>query len=110
MKPLVLAGAVAASIAAAPIAAADTFAAGPGMTGTAPSHVAFKQDPGGGGCDMNGNCGSGGVNGGPGGAPGGQGCIAGVACGSGGQAWGPNGEPGGQGCIPNTNICGSGHG
>jgi len=50
MKPLVVAGAVAASIAAAPIAAAGTFAADPGMTGTAPSHVVFNDDPGGGGC------------------------------------------------------------
>src|ERR1700742_5407958 len=90
MKPLVLAGAVAASIAAAPMAAADT----PSMSGTAPTHVVFKQDPGGGGCDANGNCGSGGQNNGPNGGPGGPGCLPGVGCGSGGQFFGPNREPG----------------
>ncbi len=54
------------------------------MTGPAPTHVIFKDDPGGGGCDANGNCGSGGTNGGPGGGPGGQGCVPGVGCGTGG--------------------------
>jgi len=71
MKPLVLAGAVAAAIAAAPTAAADVFAAGPAMTGSSSTHVVFKDDPGGGGYDANGNCGSGGVNG----------CLPGVGCG-----------------------------
>lgn len=89
-----------------PVAAAEASA---GPASAAPTHVIFKQDPGGAGCDANGNCGSGGQNGGPGGAPGGQGCVAGVGCGSGGQNAGPGGVPGGQGCIPGTNLCGSGH-
>jgi hypothetical protein len=83
MKPLVVAGAVAAAIAAAPLASADTFAAGPGMTGPATTQVVFKDDPGGAGCDPAGNCGSGGQNAGPGGVPGGVGCLPGVGCGSG---------------------------
>src|ERR1700746_2310060 len=90
MKPLVVAGAVAAAIAAAPAAAAAAFAAGPAMTTPAPTHVVFKDDPGGGGCDANGNCGSGGVDG-PGGGPGGQGCIPGVGCGSGRPVAGASG-------------------
>jgi hypothetical protein len=105
MKPLVVGGAVAAAIAAAPLASADTFAAGPAMTGSATTHVVFKDDPGGAGCDANGNCGSGGQNGGPGG----QGCLPGVGCGSGGQFAGPGGVPGGTGCLPGVG-CGSGHG
>jgi hypothetical protein len=109
MKPLVVAGAVAAAIAAAPTAAADVFAAGPAINTAAPTHVVFKDDPGGGGCDANGNCGSGGQNGGPGGGPGGQGCVPGVGCGSGGQFAGPGGVPGGTGCLPGVG-CGSGHG
>ncbi len=67
--------------------------------------------PGGGGC-VDGNCGSGGVNGGPGGGPGGIGCIPtanGVACGSGGVNAGPGGMPGGSGCLPGVG-CGGGHG
>src|SRR5271165_4986855 len=67
--------------------------------------------PGGGGC-VNGQCGSGGVNGGPGGGPGGSGCAptaSGVGCGSGGVNAGPGGSPGGGGCIPGVG-CGSGHG
>ena len=67
------------------------------------------QDPGGSGCDANGNCGSGGQDMGPGGGPGGQGCVPGVGCGSGGQFWGPGGVPGGTGCLPGVG-CGSGHG
>lgn len=109
MKPLVVAGAVATAIAAAPSASADVGAVGPGTSSTGIIHF-VPLDPGGGGCDANGNCGSGGVNGGPNGGPGGQGCIPGVGCGDGGQFWGPGGTPGGEGCIPNTNICGSGHG
>jgi hypothetical protein len=105
MKPLVVAGAVAAAIAAAPTAVADISMAGP--TGAA-THVVFKDDPGGGGCDANGNCGSGGQNQGPGGGPGGQGCVPGVGCGSGGQNAGPGGVPGGTGCLPGVG-CGSGH-
>jgi hypothetical protein len=107
MKPLLVAGAVAATI-AAPAAGADAFATGPAMTTPATTHVVFKDDPGGGGCDANGNCGSGGQNSGPGGGPGGQGCAPGVGCGSGGQFWGPGGVPGGQGCLPGVG-CGSGH-
>jgi hypothetical protein len=109
MKPLVVAGAVAATIVAAPVAAADAFVAGPGVNSAAPTHVVFKDDPGGGGCDPNGNCGAGGVNGGPGGGPGGTGCVPGVGCGSGGQNAGPGGVPGGTGCLPGVG-CGSGHG
>ena len=109
MKPLVVAGAVAAAITAAPTAAADAFAAGPAITNTPTTHVVFKDDPSGGGCDANGNCGSGGQNSGPGGGPGGQGCVPGVGCGSGGQFAGPGGVPGGQGCLPGVG-CGSGHG
>src|SRR5271166_4461729 len=88
---------------------AEAFAAGPAMTGMAPTHVVFKQDPGGGGCDVNGNCGSGGQFTGPGGGPGGQGCVPGVGCGTGGQFWGPGGVLGGNGCLPGVG-CGSGHG
>ena len=109
MKPLVIGGAVAAAIAVTPVASAEAFAAGPAMTGTAPTHVVFKQDPSGGGCDVNGNCGSGGQFTGPGGGPGGQGCVPGVGCGTGGQFWGPGGVPGGTGCLPGVG-CGSGHG
>jgi hypothetical protein len=109
IKPLVLGGALAASIAVAPLASADVFAAGPAMTGPTTTHVVFKDDPGGGGCDANGNCGAGGVNGGPGGGPGGTGCLPGVGCGSGGQNAGPGGIPGGTGCLPGVG-CGSGHG
>ncbi|MCV7163405.1 PE-PGRS family protein [Mycobacterium stomatepiae] len=83
MKPLVVGGAVAAAIAATPIAAAESFATGPAMSGPAPTHIVFKDGPGGGGCDANGNCGSGGQNSGPGGVPGGTGCLPGVGCGSG---------------------------
>jgi hypothetical protein len=54
IKPLVVGGAVAAAIAVTPVAAAEAFAAGPAMTVAAPTHVVFKQDPGGGGCDANG--------------------------------------------------------
>jgi hypothetical protein len=108
VKSAALAGAVAAAVTVAPIAAADTFVAGPAMTASSPGHVAFKDDPGGGGCDADGNCGSGGQNGGPGGGPGGQGCVPGVGCGSGGQFAGPGGVPGGQGCLPGVG-CGSGH-
>ena len=108
MKPLVVGGAVAAAIAAAPLAGADSFATGLTMTGPTPTHVVFKDDPGGGGCDPSGNCGSGGQNSGPGGGPGGTGCVPGVGCGSGGQNAGPGGIPGGTGCLPGVG-CGSGH-
>lgn len=109
MKSLVVAGAVAAAATIAPVAAADGSTAGPARTAMALTHIVFKDDPGGGGCDNNGNCGSGGQNSGPGGGPGGQGCVAGVGCGFGGQNAGPGGLPGGQGCLPGVG-CGSGHG
>ena len=48
IKPLVVGGAVAAAIAVTPVAAAEAFAAGT-ATGTAATHVVFKQDPPGGG-------------------------------------------------------------
>lgn len=126
MNPMVVAGAVAAAIAAAPAVASDTFAPD-SVTVQAPpaagqvvlvdhalthqtfKNLTFKTDPGGSGCDVHGNCGSGGQNQGPGGGPGGHGCIPGVGCGSGGQFAGPGGVPGGQGCIPGVG-CGSGHG
>ena len=108
MKPLMVGGAVAAAIAVMPVAAANAYAAGP-ASASAPTHVVYKLDPGGGGCDSNGNCGSGGQFNGPGGGPGGQGCLPGVGCGSGGQFAGPGGIPGGTGCLPGVG-CGSGHG
>jgi hypothetical protein len=92
LKPIVVGGAIATAMAVMPVAAAEASA---GQTGAAPTHVIFKQDPGGSGCDANGTCGSGGQNGGPGGGPGGQGCVPGVGCGSGGQFAGPGGVPGG---------------
>ncbi|MBV8789853.1 MAG: PE-PGRS family protein [Mycobacterium sp.] len=107
MKRLVVAGAAAAAFAAAPFAVTGAIA--PANATSAPTHVIFKDDPGGGGCDPSGNCGSGGQNGGPGGGPGGTGCVPGVGCGSGGQFAGPGGVPGGTGCLPGVG-CGSGHG
>ena len=105
LKPIVVGGAVAAAMAVMPVAAAEASA---GPVSAAPTHVIFKQDPGGGGCDANGTCGSGGQFSGPGGGPGGQGCVPGVGCGSGGQNAGPGGVPGGTGCLPGVG-CGSGH-
>ena len=107
VKPLLVAWAVAAAIVAAPAGWADAAGAGPGATSAGITHF-IPLDPGGGGCDANGNCGSGGIDNGPGGGAGGQGCIPGVGCGSGGQNWGPGGVPGGQGCLPGVG-CGSGH-
>ena len=72
MKPLVIGGAAAAAIAVMPVAAAEASVGSPASAG--PTHSVYKQDPGGGGCDSNGNCGSGGQFNGPGGGPGGQGC------------------------------------
>jgi len=103
MKPFVVGGAVAAAIAVMPVAAAEASVGSP--AGAAPTHVIYKLDPGGAGCDANGTCGSGGQNGGPGGGPGGQGCVPGVGCGSGGQFAGPGGVPGG--CLAGV---GCGHG
>lgn len=107
MKRLMVGGAAAAAIAVAPIAMTDSPVVAAAPT-AAPTHVVFKDDPSGGGCDANGNCGSGGQFNGPGGGPGGQGCVPGVGCGSGGQNAGPGGIPGGQGCLPGVG-CGSGH-
>lgn len=104
-RPLAVAVAVGALIASAPTALADTP---PGQPLAVAQAVGFKDDPAGGGCDGNGNCGWGGVNEGPGGGPGGHGCLAGVGCGSGGQFAGPGGVPGGTGCLPGVG-CGSGH-
>jgi hypothetical protein len=109
LKRIGAAGAVAAAMAAPTVAVAGASVGGYGATGTPMTHTIFKDDPGGGGCDANGNCGSGGQNGGPGGGPGGQGCVPGVGCGSGGQNSGPGGVPGGQGCLPGVG-CGGGHG
>ena len=81
LKRLVVAGAAAAAFAAAPLAVTGALA--PANATSAPSHVIFKDDPGGGGCDANGTCGSGGQFAGPGGVPGGTGCLPGVGCGSG---------------------------
>src|SRR5258708_11903744 len=100
IKPLVVAGAVAAAIAGAPAASADAFAVGPAMTTPATSHIVFKDDPGGGGCDANGNCGSGGIDNGPNGGPGGQGCAPRLGCGAAAQFSGPGRLPGGPRCRP----------
>src|ERR1700679_2591680 len=102
LKPFVVGGAIAAAMAVMPVAAAEASA---GQTGAAPTHVIYKLDPGGSGCDANGTCGSGGQNGGPGGGPRGQGCVPGVGCGSGGEVAGRGGVPGG--CIAGV---GCGHG
>jgi hypothetical protein len=90
LKPFVVGGAIATAMAVMPVAAAEASVG-------APTHVIYKLDPGGSGCDANGTCGSGGQNGGPNGGPGGQGCVPGVGCGSGGQFAGPGGVPGG--CV-----------
>jgi hypothetical protein len=87
MAPLLMAGAAAVGIAAAPYAVADTYAAAAGTSITQFAPLS----PGGDGC-ANGVCG----NGGPGG---GQGCTADGTCGSGG--------PGGGGCTADG-ICGHG--
>lgn len=49
IKPLVAGGVVAAALAVTPAAAAEIFAPAPAMADAAPTHVVFKQDPGGGG-------------------------------------------------------------
>jgi hypothetical protein len=109
---ILMGGAVAAAVAAAPVAAADALS----TAAASPQGVHFiPADPGdgpGGGACVNGQCGSGGVNGGPNGGPGGSGCIPtanGTACGSGGVNAGPGGVPGGSACLPGVG-CGSGHG
>ena len=97
IAPLVMAGAAATAIAAAPVAAEQTFAATASM-----SISQFPLQPGGDGC-YNGVCGSGGPGGGSGstadgtwghgGPGGGYGCTADGVCGGGGP-WG------GGGCVP----------
>ena len=81
MSPLLMAGAAATAIFAAPVAAAENIVA---ITNTSITHF-VPQDPGGSGC-ANGTCG----NGGPGG---GSGCTANGTCGYGGPQ-------GGGGCVP----------
>ena len=98
MAPLLMAGAAAGWIAAAPDAVADAYAA---AAGTSITQFA-PQSPGGDGC-ANGVCGSGDASGGSGctadgtcgsgGPMGGSGCTAEGVCGSGGP-WG------GGGCVP----------
>ena len=99
LAPLVMAGAAATAIAAAPIAAAESFAVATGA-----SSITIPLSPGGDGCDWaSGVCGSGDASGGSGctadgtcggGGPlGGGGCTAEGVCGSGGP-WG------GGGCVP----------
>ena len=109
LATVVFAGAAATAIAAAPVAMATTLPA-PQSGGVATVQF-FPLDPGGGGC-VNGECGHGGTNDGPGGGPGGAGCVPGPngpICGSGGTNAGPGGIPGGGGCIPGMG-CGSGNG
>lgn len=88
VAPLLMAGAAAGWILAAPYAVADSYAvaAGPSITHMAP------QSPGGDGC-ANGVCGSGD-------AGGGGGCTADGTCGSGGPG-------GGSGCTA-AGVCGGG--
>src|SRR6478609_1953448 len=81
VAPLVMAGAAATAIAAAPIAAAESFAVATGISIT----QFAPQSPGGDGC-ANGVCGSGD-------AGGGSGCTTDGTCGSGGPL-------GGSGCVP----------
>lgn len=80
LAPLLMAGAAATAIAAAPVAAAESYAVAAG-----PSMTQFAQQPGGDGC-VNGTCGHGGPQGG-------GGCTADGVCGHGGP-WG------GGGCVP----------
>lgn len=108
VKPLAVAGAVGALIVAAPTWSAPVNNFSSAGSSVTVQTAGLKEDPGGGGCDGNGNCGWGGQSDGPGGGPGGHGCLAGVGCGSGGQFAGPGGVPGGTGCLPGVG-CGSGH-
>jgi len=68
LAPLLMAGAAATAIAAAPVAAAESMAL---VAGTSITHF-LPQQPGGDGC-ANGVCGSGGPQGG-------GGCVPGVGC------------------------------
>ena len=98
LAPLLMAGAAATAIAAAPVAAAESMAI---VAGTSITHF-LPQDPGGDGC-ANGVCGGGGPQGGSGCTPegvcgsggpqGGGGCNAEGVCGHGGPG-------GGGGCVP----------
>jgi hypothetical protein len=96
VAPLLMAGAAATAIAAAPIAAAESVAVATGI-----SSITIPASPGGDGC-YNGICGSGDAGGsgctadgtcGSGGPLGGGGCTADGVCGHGGP-WG------GGGCVP----------
>jgi hypothetical protein len=100
VAPLLMAGAAATAIAAAPIAAAESFAV---ATGTSITQFA-PESPGGDGCDWaTGFCGGGDASGGGGtmndgtwgrgDASGGGGCNAAGVCGHGGPG-------GGGGCVP----------
>jgi hypothetical protein len=85
LAPLLMAGAAATAIAAAPVAAADAIAA----AGVSSITIAASQDwgpNGGSGCTADGTCGHGGPNGG-------GGCTADGVCGHGGPR-------GGGGCVP----------
>lgn len=88
VAPLLLAGATAAWITAAPAAAAGSLTAATGLPGVT---ISASQDGhggpgGGGGCTADGTCGHGGPQGG-------GGCTASGICGHGGP-WG------GGGCVP----------
>lgn len=95
IAPLLMAGAAATAIAAAPIAAADGYAGGI-------SSPYIADQPGGGGCVNGAGCGGGDGNNGGGCVPGvgcgggnpggGSGCVLGVGCGGGSLA-------GGGGCV-----------
>jgi hypothetical protein len=86
VAPLVMAGAAATAIAAAPIAAAESFATSPGGDGCYNGICGSGDAGGGSGCTTDGTCGSGGPLGG-------GGCTAEGVCGHGGP-WG------GGGCVP----------
>ena len=88
IAPLLMAGAAATAIAAAPVAAAESIAV---VTGTSITQFA-PETPGGDGC-ANGTCGSGD-------ASGGSGCTADGVCGCGGPL-------GGAGCNA-QGVCGHG--
>jgi hypothetical protein len=93
ITPMIMAGAAATAIFAAPIAVAENFAIA-ASTQTAAASAPFLQDPppppppgqDGAGCTADGTCGSGGPQGG-------GGCTADGTCGHGGPG-------GGGGCVP----------
>ena len=84
LTPLIMAGAAATAIAAAPIAAAENYAWASSFS-QGNSSVSIPESPGGDGC-ANGTCGGGGPQGG-------NGCTADGTCGHGGPQ-------GGGGCVP----------